>query len=161
MGTRVAERLETSTQPEMKPSMEVPADEIAKRTDGSLEYFRGEPSRINYPEVGAMIDIDEDGRADKITIFREGGEIKFELNRTVAILGEGFVTFVEPIYRHNRLSGTKRFSWITVSEKEGITARDIVVKERERYPEVMQGSGIPEAAHFAEKKFHPGVKYGF
>ncbi|OGD85060.1 hypothetical protein A3B51_01295 [Candidatus Curtissbacteria bacterium RIFCSPLOWO2_01_FULL_41_18] len=159
-GGALAER-GVSTGPEMKLTEELAPDEIARRTGGSLEFFRSRPLRINYKELGAMVDIDENGHAEEAIIFREGKEVKFELYHTIAILGEGFVTFVEPVYRHSSFSGTKRFSWLTISEEDGLTMRDLVVREREEYPEDIKGSGIPEAARFAEEKFHPGVKRRF
>lgn len=134
----------------MKPSPEVPPDEIARRTGGSLEYFRGRPFRIDYREMGAMINIDGDGYVDEVVIFGIGKEVKFGLDHTIAVLGGGSITFVEPVYRHSEFSGDRRFSWVTISEEEGLTSHYMVVGEREPYPEIMRKLQIAYVAGLAE-----------
>jgi len=156
MGSALAERVGSAAS-EIKLSQEVSPDEIARRTDGSLKFFLGRPSSIDYKKLGAWIVIN-DGQVHGLTIWR-GEEVVFELDETVAILGEKSVTFVYPPHRHSRFSGDRRFSWVTISEEQGMVTHDVVVGERDSYPEIMRNLQIAEASELAEEKFHPGVKH--
>lgn len=158
MGSALAER-GVSAGLEIRHIDEVTPDEIARRTGGSLDFLGGKPFSINYENLGVRIAID-DGYVHKLTIWRDG-EVIFGLDETVAILGEESVTFVYSPYRYSRFSGDRRFSWVTISEKEGMVTHDVVVVERGSYPEIMRNLQITEAAELAEEKFHSRVKFGF